>query len=246
MITWSDTATGAGEQSLTPQALPSSGNAHCSLFLKHTCTPHPHQRGLVTHPQWNESLSYYLFPLYLSCWAYKAWIGLWDRNQELNISTFIKLVRCWEDACMRTCTQSSHNWQRQERGSMKTKWLLQRRTDETRWVWREDGWRGGGRGGETEWKGNEIRYPYVRRQLVRSRQAAQDCHRSLESIWAHPQQPPNHKYYLQDVKILLLLCELWHHREQGKSSVLQDNVKKCHSTFFFSHITLSQGHVSSE
>lgn len=53
------------------------------------------------------------------------------------------------------------------------------------------------------------------------------------NIRAHPQHPPNHEYYLRDVNVLLLLCELWHHREQGKSSVLQDNVKKRHSTLFF-------------
>lgn len=35
--------------------------------------------------------SYYLLPLYLSLGAHKAWIELWDGNQELNISAFIKL-----------------------------------------------------------------------------------------------------------------------------------------------------------
>ncbi len=50
MVTRPDTVTGAGEQSLTPQALPSSRNTYCSLFLAHI---HKHHRGLVTHPHWN-------------------------------------------------------------------------------------------------------------------------------------------------------------------------------------------------
>lgn len=100
MITRSDTVTGAGEQSLTLQALPSSRNTYCSLFHARI---HKHHRGLVTHPHWNhwnlplqqplQCLSYYLLPLYLSHRANKAWIRLWDGNQELNISTFIKLSK---------------------------------------------------------------------------------------------------------------------------------------------------------
>lgn len=40
MVTRPDTVTGAGEQSLTRRALPSSRNTYCSLFLRaHTQTP---------------------------------------------------------------------------------------------------------------------------------------------------------------------------------------------------------------
>lgn len=97
MITRPDTVTGAAEQSLTPPALPFYPNTYCSLFVT---LIHKHHRGLVTLPQcdhWKlhlqplHCLSDYLFPLYLSCRTNKARSRLWDGNQELNISAFIKL-----------------------------------------------------------------------------------------------------------------------------------------------------------
>lgn len=98
MVTRPDTVTGAGEQSLTRRALPSSRNTYCSLFLRaHTQTPqgtcHPPTLKAPDSPPNRPSdvgvitCFHYIF----HAGANKARIGLWDRNREPNISTFIEL-----------------------------------------------------------------------------------------------------------------------------------------------------------
>lgn len=141
MLTWSDTVTGRGNKAWHHK--PSHPRVmRIAHSCSHTCTNttgdlSPNHTEICPHHR--QPLSYYLFPLYLSSRAYKHWIRLWDRNRELNISTFIRLVCYWEGARARTHAQSSHSWQREERESVKTKWLLQWRTDETEWG--EEGWR---------------------------------------------------------------------------------------------------------
>ncbi len=48
--------------------------------------------------------------------------------------------------------------------------------------------------------------PSEREMKCEETSGEKDCHWSIESVSAYPQQPPNHKYNLQDVKVLLFMC----------------------------------------
>lgn len=189
MITRPDTVTGAAEQSLTPPALPFYPNTYCSLFVT---LIHKHHRGLVTLPQcdhWKvhlqplHCLSDYLFPLYLSCRTNKAWSRLWDGNQELNISAFIKLSVI-KDVFIHT------------KFAQPTKMGERVKQDERSWreSLRED------RLGE-EGKTNE-------REMKReATSGGNNCHCSPESISTQTPTAFIQPYFLQDVKVLLFMWE---------------------------------------
>ena len=141
MVTRPDTVTGAGEQSLTRRALPSSRNTYCSLFLRaHTQTPQgnchpptlkapkspPHTHTHTHSPShvWVITCFHYIFHaggLLKLEWGYET------GSREPNISTFIELSV--------TVRRSTHAPPEKKDKVHKTK--LQTRADE---AGREGGW----------------------------------------------------------------------------------------------------------
>lgn len=161
MITRCDAVTGAREQSLTPQALPSSHYTYCSLSPTHTHTfTHTTGDWWPTHTEISEPpplqtlqcLSYYLFLLYLSHRANKAWIRLWDRN----ISTFIKLsVTVWGGMHAHTefTPQTKEAWKHDDcsrKRQIGQCWSGKEREEE------ENKWRGNEMRGDTCWEGSSV------------------------------------------------------------------------------------------
>lgn len=73
----------------------------------HTQIPHEtcHCSSMKSSTKPSQCLSYCLFPLYFSHGANKAWIRLWDRNQELCIAATIKLSGAVSCRC--TCKTTS-------------------------------------------------------------------------------------------------------------------------------------------
>lgn len=203
MVTRPDTVTGAGEQSLTRRALPSSRNTYCSLFLRaHTQTPqgtcHPPTLKAPDSPPNRPSdvgvitCFHYIF----HAGANKARIGLWDRNREPNISTFIELSVTVRRSKKKKTMSIKQNV-RQEQMSQ----------DEE-----EEGWRKRWRG-KKKWNAS----------------GGKDCHckprKNISTATAAATQP--WVLFARFLIALLFMC-VW---VQGRSGVLWDSVKKRHSTF---------------
>lgn len=219
MITQPDTVTGAAEQSLTPPALPFYPHTYCSLFV---ALIHKHHRGLVTVPQCNSTcspcLSDYLFPLCLSCRANKAWSRLWDGNQELNISAFIKLSVIERGVH----THKVHTANKDGR-ACKTRWLFPRGADGR--VWGKTDWEKRAKQMKGRWN---VKRQVVGRMVIVGLKVYQ--HR-------HPQHSSNHTF-----NKIWKSCYLWEKgRGEGKCTP-----RRCEEMplQFLTYTVLSQGHWS--